>query len=75
LRISRNAACVSPPTLHENVEDLALAVDGAPQVHPLASDPNDHLIEVPLRVHAWAALPQLARDRRAEFQHQRRTIS
>ena len=44
-------------------------VDGAPQVHPLASDPDDHLIEVPSRARAWAAFPQLAGDRRAEFQH------
>ena len=44
-------------------------VDGAPQVHPLPGDPDDHLIEVPSRARAWAALPQLACDQRAEFQH------
>ena len=60
--------CISP-TLNEHVEDLALVVDGAPQVHPLAGDPNDHLVELPSRARAWAALPQLARDQRAEFQH------
>jgi hypothetical protein len=32
-------------------------------------DPNDHLIEVPPRARTWAALPQLARDQRAKFQH------
>jgi hypothetical protein len=48
---------------------FALVVDGAPQVHPLPGDPDDHLIEVPSRARAWAALPQLARDHRAEFQH------
>jgi hypothetical protein len=26
-------------------------------------------VEVPSRARAWAALPQLARDQRAEFQH------
>ena len=57
------------PTLNEHVEDLALVVDGAPQVHPLPGDPDDHLIEVPSRARAWAALPQLACDQRAEFQH------
>src|SRR5271155_6196096 len=27
------------------------------------------LVKVPARARAWAALPQLARDQRAEFQH------
>ena len=45
------------PTLNEHVEDLALVVDGAPQVHPFTGDPNDHLVEVPSCVWAWAALP------------------
>src|SRR5918911_97645 len=49
------------PTLNEHVEDLALVVDGAPQIHPFPGDPNDHFVEVPLRAWAWAALPQLAR--------------
>ena len=44
-------------------------VDGAPQVHPFPGDPDDHLAEVPSRARAWAGLPQLARDQRAEFQH------
>ena len=54
------------PTLNEYVEDLALVVDGALQVHPLPGDPDDQLVEVPSRARAWAAL-QLARDQRAEF--------
>jgi len=47
------------PTLNEDVENLALVVDGAPQIHPLAGDPDDHLVEVPSRARAWAALSQL----------------
>ena len=35
----------------------------------LPGDPDDHFVEVPSRAWAWAALPQLARDQRAEFQH------
>ena len=31
----------------QHVEDLALVVDGTPQVHPLAGDPNNHLVQVP----------------------------
>jgi hypothetical protein len=57
------------PTLNEHVEDLALVVDCAPQIHPFPGDPNDHFVEVPSRAWAWAALPQLARDQRAELQH------
>src|SRR5271169_6644760 len=41
----------------------------APQEHPLPGDSDDHLVEVRSRARAWAALPQLACDRRAEFQH------
>jgi hypothetical protein len=33
--------------LNQHVENLALVIDGAPQVHPLARDANDHLVEVP----------------------------
>jgi hypothetical protein len=47
------------PALHEHLEDFALMVDGAPQVPPLPGDPNDHLVEVPSRARAWAALLQL----------------
>jgi len=57
------------PALNEHVENFALMVDGAPQVHPLPGDPNDHLVEVPSRARAGAALPQLARDQRTEFRH------
>jgi hypothetical protein len=32
--------------LNQHVEDLALVVDGAPEIHPLAGDPNHHLVEV-----------------------------
>src|SRR5215469_16754510 len=33
--------------LNQHVEDLALVVDGTPQIHPLAGDPHHHLVEVP----------------------------
>jgi hypothetical protein len=55
--------------LNEHIEDLAFVIDGAPQIHPSAGDPNYHLVEMPSVARAWAALPQPARDRRAEFQH------
>src|SRR5829696_7790674 len=40
-----------PTRLHEHVQDLALAVDRAPQPQALASDHDSHLVEVP--VGAW----------------------
>src|SRR5918993_139661 len=40
-----------PARLHEDVQDLALAVDRSPQPQALASDHDSHLVEVPLR--AW----------------------
>src|SRR5471032_738195 len=44
-------------------------IDGAPQVHSLARDPNDHLVEVPSIARAWAAAPQISRDHGTELQH------
>ena len=44
-------------------------VDGAPQVHPFASNPDYHLVEVPSVARAWAAPPQLARDPGPVFQN------
>jgi len=41
----------SPPrrgiSAASHVEDLALMVDGTPQIHPLTGDPHHHFIEVP----------------------------
>src|SRR5689334_10154878 len=35
------------PTLNQHVEDLALVIDGTPQIHSLAGDPYYHLVKVP----------------------------
>ena len=48
---------------------LTLVIDGAPQVHPFASNPDYHLVEVPSVARAWAAPPQLSCDPGPEFQH------
>jgi hypothetical protein len=45
------------PTLNEHVEDLALVVDGAPQVHPFPGDPDDHLASSP----RWASSSSTSR--------------
>jgi hypothetical protein len=34
-------------TLDQHIKDLALVIDGTPEVHPLAGDPNNHLVQVP----------------------------
>jgi len=38
-----------PARLHEEIQDLALAVDGAPQPQAFAPDHNRHFVEVPPR--------------------------
>src|SRR5216684_8319320 len=48
------------PALNQHVENLALVIDGAPQVHPFASNPDHHLVEVPSIARAWAAPSQLS---------------
>ena len=54
------------PTLNQYVEDLAFMVDGSPQKHPLARDPNHHLVEVPAIARPRAAPTQPSRDHRSE---------
>ena len=34
-------------TLDQDLEDLALVVDGTPRIHVLARDPDDHFVEMP----------------------------
>src|SRR3979411_1678016 len=48
------------PALNQHVENLALVIDGAPQVHPFAGYPDHHLVEVPSIAWAWAAPSQLS---------------
>src|SRR5882762_4693939 len=55
--------------LNQHVENLALVIDGAPQVHPFAGNPHHHLVEVPSIARAWAAPPQLSCDPGPEFQN------
>ena len=45
------------PTLDENVEDLALVIDGAPEVPPPTRDPHNHLIKMPSVTRARAPSP------------------
>ena len=55
--------------LNEHVENLALMIDGAPQVHAFAGDPDHHLVEVPSIARSWPTAPQLSCDPGPEFQN------
>jgi hypothetical protein len=55
------------PTLNQHVEDLALEINGTPQIHPLAGDPNHHLVEVPAIARPRTAPPLPSLDHRSEF--------
>jgi hypothetical protein len=50
-------------------------VDGTPQIHPLASDPNHHLVEVPAIARPSATLAQGRAIAGPNFSTQRRTVS
>src|ERR1700732_5511514 len=55
--------------LDQDLEDLALVVDGTPQIHALARDPDDHFVEMPTIARSRTAPPQTPSDRRSEFEH------
>src|SRR6266481_2185490 len=55
-------------TLDQDLEDLALVVDGTPQIHVLARDPHDHFVEMPAiarsRTLPRCCVPMLDRESR-----------
>src|SRR5258705_6623851 len=57
-------------TLDQDLEDLAFVVDGTPQIHVLARDPDDHFVEMPAIARSRTTPPQTPSDRRSEFEHQ-----
>ena len=69
LRISRTAARLLRRRLNQHVENLAFVIDGAPQVHPLAGNPDHHLVQLPPVARAWAGPPQLSCDPGPELQN------
>src|SRR6185295_19704102 len=54
-------------TLDQDLEDLALVVDGTPQIHLLACDPDDHFVEMPAIARSRTARSQAPSDGRSEF--------
>jgi hypothetical protein len=50
--------------LHEDIEHLALGIDGAPKIHSLAANRDEHLVQVPIRIGLTphgAKAPRIAR--------------
>src|SRR5260370_24634848 len=58
-----------PSALNQDLENLALMIDRAPQIHMLAGDPDDHFVEMPAITWSRTAPPQSPSDRRSEFEH------
>ena len=56
-----------PARLDQQIEDLALLVDGTPEIYAPAGNPRDHLVEVPSVARPGPPLPQASRDRGTEF--------
>lgn len=52
--------------LDQNIEHLAFGIHRTLQVHLLAADPDEHLVEVPARVRLGAPLPQSGCDHGTE---------
>src|SRR6202035_2318521 len=45
-------------TLDQDLKALAFVVDGTPQIHVLACDPDDHFVEMPTIARPGTAPPQ-----------------
>src|SRR3977135_33403 len=54
--------------LNKHIQHLALAIDGAPQIHALAIDRYDHFSEMPPVVRFGSRGPRVSRDRRTKLQ-------
>src|SRR4029077_5545131 len=59
---------VSTP-LDQDLAERAFVVDGTPQIHVPARDPDDHFVEMPTIARSRTAPPQTPSDRRSEFEH------
>src|SRR5215831_3431589 len=61
-------------TLDQHVENLALVIDGTPQIHPLAGDEYHHLVQMPAIARPRATLAQPRAIAGPNFSTQRRTV-
>src|SRR5437588_5288904 len=58
-----------PARLHQTIEYLAFRIDCSPQIHPLATNRDEHLIEMPDSMRLGAHRPQPSGDHRPEHRH------
>jgi hypothetical protein len=49
---------VSPP-LYQDIEDMAIVIDGPPQIMAFATDDQTHLVQVPLVARSGTPPPEL----------------
>ena len=52
--------------MHEDIEHLALGIDGAPEIHSLAADRDEHLVQMPIRIGLTPHGPKASRIARTE---------
>src|SRR6476646_4289396 len=57
------------PSLHEQVQYLALAVDGSPEPEALATDYHHHFVQMPLTGCAGTALAKFPGEQHPELEH------
>ncbi len=55
--------------LNQNIEHLALAIYGSPQIHPFAVDRGKHFVQVPAPIRSGTQSSQLPRVAQSKFQH------
>ncbi len=56
-----------PSTFHENIKDVAVLIDGAPQIMPLAIDLQEYFVAVPFVSRLGTPTTELVRIRLAEL--------
>lgn len=55
--------------LDQDVQNLTLVIDGAPQIHPPPADPNDHFVQMPATRWLRATSAKVRRNQRPELDH------
>lgn len=57
------------PGLDQDLEHLALGIDGPPEIHLAAADPDEHLVEVPAAMRHRPSFAKAPGDHRPENHH------
>ena len=58
-----------PLRLDQEVQDFAFSIDSAPEIHLLAADRDEHLVEVPTIIRSWPEAPKPPRIAVSEFEY------